>query len=43
MGRTHIQPILAGCVDPAVVNAPAWKNQSMRTILIDHGEFQIAI
>ncbi len=43
MGRSHIQPLLGGRIDPAVVNTLAREHQCMLAVLIDHGEFQIAV
>jgi hypothetical protein len=42
MGRPHIEPLLGGRVDPAVLNALARENQRMLTVSINHSKFQIA-
>jgi hypothetical protein len=43
MSRSHVQPFLCGGIDPATLNALAGENQRVLAVLIDHGEFQIAI
>jgi hypothetical protein len=43
MGRMHVQPFPRQRIGPAVEKAPAGKDQRMRTLLVDDGEFEIAV
>ena len=43
MGRPHIEPLLGLYLHPAVENAAARKHQRMRTVIVDDGQFEIAI
>ncbi len=42
MSRPHIQPFLGFGIHPAADNTPARKNQRMRTVLVEDGQFKIA-
>jgi hypothetical protein len=39
----HLGPLLAFCLDPSAKDAVARKYESMYTIVIDDGQFQIAV
>ncbi|HET7383787.1 MAG TPA: hypothetical protein VFJ59_14520 [Pseudolabrys sp.] len=40
--RTHIQPLPGFRIHPTAGDASAGKNQRMRAVLVNHGEFKIA-
>ena len=43
MRRPHVQPFLGFRFHPAVENAAARKHQRVRAIVIDDGQFEIAV
>jgi hypothetical protein len=43
VSRAHIQPLAALRIHPARGDTPARKYQSMRPILIEDGQFDIAV
>jgi hypothetical protein len=41
--RAYIDPVLRLCFDPSAENTTAWKGESVRPIVADHGQFKVAI
>ena len=43
MGRPHVEPLFGLHFHPAVENAAAREHERMRAIIIDDGQFKIAV
>ena len=43
MGRPHVQPFLGLYFHPAVENAAARDHKRMRAVIIDDGQFEVAV
>lgn len=43
MGRPHVQPFLGLYFHPAVENAAAREHKRMRAVIIDDGQFKVAV
>ena len=43
MGRPHVQPFLGLHFHPAVENTAAREHERMRTVIIDDGQFKVAV
>ena len=43
MGRPHVQPFLGLHFHPAVENAAAREHERMRAVIIDDGQFKVAV
>jgi hypothetical protein len=39
----QINPLFCVRVDPSIEDATTWKHKSMRSVVIDHGQLQIAV
>lgn len=43
MGRPHVQPLLGLHFHPSVENTPAREYEHMRAVIIDDGQFKVAV